>query len=169
MEIEIPLYDLLNRFLIGLVFIGCVFLINISSVKPYLKKDYFETLSAGSEIIITIVIFAISYEIGLVINRIGSIAIEPLLKATHLIPFDDDYKRFNTAKKQYPIMDTLSREYAFSRTSITLFVILTILSLLGENKLLSILFIMLVLVFVLSCKRFAGRIVELMKKDSENK
>ena len=54
MEIKLPLYDLLNRFLIGLVFIGCVFAINISCFKPYISKDYFETLSVGPEIIITI-------------------------------------------------------------------------------------------------------------------
>lgn len=167
MEIKLPLYDLLNRFLIGLVFIGCVFAINISCFKPYISKDYFETLSVGPEIIITICIFAISYEVGFIINRIGSIALEPFLKKTHLISFNNDYKLFNKAKVKYPIMETLSREYALSRTSTTLFLLLTIIALVGEKKILSVIFVLFAIIFCLSCRKFAKKIVELMEKDLE--
>lgn len=165
MEIKLPIYDLLNRFLIGLVFIGCVFFINISCFSQYINKDYFETLSIVPEIIITICIFAISYEVGFIINRIGSVVLEPLLKKIHVVPFNNDYKLFNKAKEKYPIMDILSREYALSRTSIILFFSLAIIALFGENKILSIIFVMITIVFGLSCRKFAKRIVELMGQD----
>ena len=163
MEIKLPLYDLLNRFLVGLVFIGCVFIINYSWFKPYLKKEYFDALSTGPEILIIICVFAITYEIGLIINRISSVVFEPVLKKMHIIPFNQDYKRFNEIKKEYPIIDTLSREYALSRTSLSLFVMLTVIALCGENKILSIPFIILAFVFLLSLRKYGGRIVELMK------
>lgn len=113
-------------------------------------------------------LLAISYEIGLIINRIGSVVLEPLFKKIHLIPFDNDYKKFNKVKKEYPIMETLSREYALSRTSIVLFLVLIAISILGENKLFGVPFILIAIIFYFSYKKFATKIVNMMKETSEN-
>lgn len=65
-------------------------------------------------------------------------------------------------------METLSREYALSRTSIVLFLVLTAISILGENKLFGVPFILIAIIFYFSYKKFATKIVNMMKETSEN-
>ena len=168
MKIDIPFYDLVNKCLFGLIFLGLFILVNPSLCFGYISNELIGSISTGSEIIITLCVFAISYEIGLIINRIGSVVLEPLFKKIHLIPFDNDYKKFNKVKKEYPIMETLSREYALSRTSIVLFLVLTAISILGENKLFGVPFILIAIIFYFSYKKFATKIVNMMKETREN-
>ena len=116
MDTKIPFYNLLNIFLTGLIFSGfCVVIFN-AQLLNYIRSDFFNSikeLNGGLETIITISFCAIIYEIGLIINRIGSV-IENLLKIIRAIPFDNDYKKYNEKKKEFPIMEVLSREYALS-------------------------------------------------------
>ena len=162
MEIKIPFYDILNMLLSGLVFVGgCVFIFPDTAIT-FLSSDIVKNLGAGPEIMVVVCVFAIVYEIGLIINRIGAVILEPFLKSTKLIPFNDDYTLFNQKKKEYPIMSTLSIEYALSRTGVTLFLLLLILSA-GTAKW-SLVFISAIItgIYFVSCRKFAGRIVALM-------
>lgn len=63
------------------------------------------------------------YFIGLVISRIGSIFIEPVLKFTKFLKFAD-YKRFVKASKADTRIDTLSEVNNMYRTICSLFLIL---------------------------------------------
>ncbi len=63
------------------------------------------------------------YFIGLVISRIGSIFIEPLLKFIKFLKFAD-YKRFVKASKADTTIDTLSEVNNMYRTICSLFLIL---------------------------------------------
>lgn len=168
MEIKLPLYDILNIFLTGLVFIGGCVLLFSQYIIDLLKNEIIKGLSAGPEIVITVCVFAIAYETGLIINRIGSTIIEPIFKKTKLIPFNDDYALFNEKKKQYPIMSTLSREYALSRTGIVLFLLLAVLALFSNIKLLSIPLLIIAIIFYISCRKHAGKIVKLMSDSQDS-
>lgn len=53
----------------------------------------------GIEVVITFILFGLIYEIGFIINRIGSIVIEPIFKKFKIIHFKNDYKLFNERKK----------------------------------------------------------------------
>ena len=162
MEIKIPFYNVLNMFLTGFVFLGGIAVLFMRYVANVLECTLVTDISAGSEVVFVVCAFAIAYEIGLIINRIGSVVLEPLLKVARLIPFDDDYIKFNKQQKKYPIMSTLSREYALSRTCVVLFLLLSIAALFSETKLLAIPFTLIAIVYFFSSKKHAEKIVKLM-------
>lgn len=89
MEIKVPFYNILNMFLTGLVFIGGCLVIFPDTAVALFNSDIIENLGAGPEIVVTVCTFAVAYEVGLIINRTGSVVLEPLLKRTKLIPFND--------------------------------------------------------------------------------
>lgn len=168
MEMKIPFYNIVNMLLTGLVFVGGLIFIFPQYAIQLIQSEFYENLKTGPEVILTICIFAIAYEIGLIINRVGSVVIEPFLKKFKLIPFNDDYTLFNDKKKEYPIMGSLSREFALSRTSITLFLLLSIVSICNRNCVVFISCFFISIVFYLSCRKHSAKIVELMKEKNNS-
>lgn len=161
MEIKISTYDFFNKFILGLVFTGVVILAN----RRYLAS-VFEAFQEIKESAIIITVFstaalAVVYEVGIIINRLGSI-LEDFLKKTQLIPFNGDYKRFNEKIKEYPIMNVLSREYALSRNSIVLFLLISILAFIRWNWY-GFIPLAIMLMFYYSSWRYAKKICDLMK------
>ena len=75
MEIKIPFYNILNMFLTGLVFIGGCVIIFPEYTLTVLNNEIIKNLGTGPEIIITVCAFAAAYEVGLIINRVGSVII----------------------------------------------------------------------------------------------
>lgn len=166
MEIKIPFYNLLNMLLTGLIFTGCCIVLFNGQILEFVKSDFFQSMkevNVGLETVITTSVFAIIYEIGLIINRIGSLLENLLKKCPALLPFDNDYTIFNKKKKHFSILEILSREYALSRTSMTLFLAMTILSCFQLHCIFSIVMFTLTLVFYFSMKKHADKIVKLMK------
>lgn len=89
MEVKVPFYNILNMFLTGLVFIGGCLIIFPDTAVAIFNSDIIKSLGAGPEIVITVCTFAVAYEVGLIINRTGSVILEPLLKRAKLIPFNN--------------------------------------------------------------------------------
>lgn len=162
MKEKLSLYEYLNFVLIGLIFAGCCVLIckDTEMIKTIFEE--IKALSLGIEVVITFILFGLIYEIGFIINRIGSIMIEPILKKLKLVYFIDDYVLFNKRKKEYPIMNTLSREFALARTQISMFLILLLISLIEKQYLFTIVFALLIILFTLSMRKHSKKIVNLM-------
>lgn len=162
MKEKLSLYEYLNFVLIGLIFTGCCVLVfrDDELIKTVFKE--IRVLSLGIEVVITFILFGLIYEIGFIINRIGSIVIEPAFKKLKIIYFNNDYKLFNERKKEYPIMGILSREFALARTQISMFFILVIISLLNKQFIIAILFFLFVILFTLSMRKHSKKIVDLM-------
>ena len=161
MEIKISTYDFFNKFILGLVLTGVVILAYRQDLTSAI-----EVFQAIKENTIVITVFSISalaivYEIGIIINRLGSI-LEDLLRKTHIIPFIDDYKRFNEKKKEFPIMNVLSREYALSRISVVLFLLISILTFIRFGWF-GLIPLAIMLMFYYSCWKYAKKIVDLVK------
>lgn len=162
MDIKIPFYHLVNVLLTGLVFIGgCAILLPEHAAKIF-REVFSECISVGLETMVVICFLAIAYELGLLINRVGSDAIEYCLRKCKLIPFNEDYKLFNERKKQYPILDILSREYALSRTRIALFLILSILAFVTSHWVIGFICVLILVIYFISCWKHAFKIVNLM-------
>lgn len=160
---KIPFYNIVNMLLTGFIFVGCCMFIYFDIFINALASVIFPEIGIVSETIITISFFAIIYEVGYIINRVGSIITEPILKKTKAIPFNSDYKKFNDCKEHYPILNTLSREYALSRTSLTLFLIIATLALLQKQWMLALVFLLISLLFGFSCRKHATKVVDIMK------
>lgn len=167
MEIKVPLYNVLNFFLTGIVSIGFLLMLFPSRITDFIMSDYYEKLSAMSEIIILVCICAVSYEIGLILNRAASVTIEPILKKAKIIRYNDDYACFVKLAKKVPMLNTLSREYALSRTSILQFLMLLALAVIIKKWAMAAIFAVCVTVFTLSCRKHSLKITKIMHSPEE--
>ena len=167
MEIKVPFYHIVNMLLAGLVLItGGIFLFPDAASNMF--SNVILKVFSTSEVIPIICFVAISYETGLIISRIGSVLIETILKKLHWIPYNDDYVKFNKKKNKNPIMHTLSREYALSRTGIAVFLALAIMALFSATKLAAIPFVLIAIIFYTSCRKHAKKIIAIMNEPEEN-
>ena len=66
------------------------------------------------------------YFIGLIINRIGSLVIEPIIKKTSLVQFFD-YRKFISASRKDEKIDLFSEVNNMYRTFISMFLILLLI------------------------------------------
>lgn len=128
MEIKVPFYSITNIFLPGLILIGSSALLFLDEVKE-LAKAITSLDNVGLEVLITVSLFAIAYEIGYILFRFGAIVIKPLLKLMFReVEYSDFIKAEKTSEKAYNKLEMLSREYGYARTQITLFIALAILT-----------------------------------------
>ena len=115
--------------------------------------EVFIKLSTVPEIVLLLCLIASSYEIGLILNRAGSVIIEPVLIKTKFLRFSENYSLYAEASKKTPMLNTISREYALSRTSIVEFLVLAIWSTCIGKWLLSVCYLAVAIVFLFSCKK----------------
>ena len=159
---KMPLYNYLNVMMTGIVFI--VFLVFIDVEWSILiLSSLFQYSHSFQSTIVSIFIILFIYEIGLIINRIGSVLVEWGFRKCGIFYFNDNYTLFNERKTKYPILEILSREYAVSRTSISLFAIIGIIYLyFGLCKWAMVSFLIMTL-FILSARKYTKKIIDLME------
>ena len=109
---KITSYNLFTNLFPGVIF--CLFSGKISSID-LLQKD----------IIVGVFVY---YFIGLIISRVGSIIVEPILRKTRIALFCD-YKDFIKASKNDPKLETLSETNNTFRNLISTILCLSILAL----------------------------------------
>lgn len=164
LETKIPFYNLVNVFLPGLAFVGSLVLQFPEKVRS-LAIIFLDAGSTGLEVLVLISCLAIAYEIGYIIFRFGAIAVEPLLKK--LFGWTS-YDRFVAAQKcGAKSLSTLSREYAYTRTQITLFVALAGVFALSKRWVFMVISVLCVLLFVLSARGHIKKIAVTVKEFSE--
>ena len=128
METKVPFYNIVNIFLPGLVLVGSIVLLFLDEVKT-LTDTITDLGSTGLEVLITVSLFAIAYEIGYILFRLGSALIEPILKKLFgWAAYSDFIAAGKTSEKAYKKLEMLSREYGYARTQITLFIPLAVLT-----------------------------------------
>ncbi len=166
MEMKIPFYQVLNILLTGLVLATGIIICFPSELQSLFRDS--KSLWNHSGFILPMVFIAGSYELGLIVNRLGSIVLEPTLVGLRIIPFDKNYRRYNDLKKQYPILEVLSREYASSRTNVVLFVALSSICFVAGPRIVGVCFLLGSVLFCLSWRKHAGKIVHLMRTTKDN-
>jgi len=111
--------DLLDKIssynLFNFLFPGAVFIIILEKVSIFDLQQ--KNIIAGA---------FLYYFVGLVISRVGSLLIEPLLKKTSFVQFTD-YKDFVEASKKDVKIDVLSETNNMFRTLIALFTIVLLI------------------------------------------
>ncbi len=153
MENKIPFYNILNMLLIGIVFSTLLCCANLS--KATIFSNYFSLIK--TDYLKITVFIALMHEVGLVINRISSIILEPFLKFFNLI-YWADYKKYVKAQRNDNFLIVLSREYALSRNSTTLFFILTMIGLICWNLAYSLVMLFLTVLFLISTSKHSKKI-----------
>jgi hypothetical protein len=128
MEIKVPFYNIVNIILPGLVLIGSGLLLFLNEAKD-IATQISKLGSAGLEVLVTVSLFAIAYEVGYIIFRLGAVSVEPILKKMFSwADYNDFLKAGKTSEKAHDKLEMLSREYGFARTQIMLFAILILLT-----------------------------------------
>lgn len=166
MEFKIPFYNLVNMFLIGFIFILGFFFLNPDLLKIILLNIKFYDISSS---LILLVLLPLSYEIGLIINRLGSL-LENILKTenkyternmiSRIFQFTwRKYELYQKTEKIDPFVTVLSREYALSRNSLTLFFLLFFVSVYNKDLSFTITTFLLSLLFYFSMRKHARKIV----------
>lgn len=91
MDVKIPLYNILNMFLTGFVFLAGIITLYPVTLIEVVTGEVFIKLSTVPEIVLLLCLIASSYEIGLILNRAGSVIIEPVLIKTKFLRFSENY------------------------------------------------------------------------------
>ncbi len=113
------------------------------------------------------------YFLGMVVSRFGSLIIEPILKWTKIVQFED-YVRFVRASQKDSKIDILSEMNNMYRTFISLFVLIGLIEIyfLLESKILGlkdyrgiVIIILLIIMFLLSYRKQANFISKRIKSN----
>lgn len=152
METKVPFYNIVNVFLPGLVLLGSCVLLFLDELKTYVLAVT-NLGSTGLEVLVTVSLFAIAYEVGYIIFRLGSAVIEPLLKKIFgWAEYSDFIAAGKTSEKAHDKLEMLSREYGYARTQITLFIMLSVLTGIGTQWWLMVVCILCVGLFTLTAR-----------------
>lgn len=127
MEIKLPIYDWVVRFLNGVLSVVLLAVVDADFFVAVLKTEVVKEFLSKPELVLLSVSFAIAYELGYIVDRLGSL-MESIFKRIKAIPFNDDYALYNKAKADYPIMSTLQKGYAVSRTQFALFAVFSVVA-----------------------------------------
>lgn len=170
MNITIPFYEIVNRFLLGLIFVAGIALFHVQEIMQWLSSEPVQSLafSAGLEIVVIVCMFALIYEIGYIINRFSSIGTEEFLILIKVWPKRSDYVQFNKAKEHYKILPVLAREYDFGKGQITLFSVLIIYALILRIWPFVLIYASIIVFFAVSGWKFSERINSLVKENEES-
>jgi hypothetical protein len=166
MDIKIPFYNLVNMLLIGIIFIVGLLFIDTSLMDMVL--GYIQSYNISSSLVL-FVLLPVSYQVGLIINRLGSL-LEDILKTkkteknrgwiSRIFQFTwRSYELYQKTEKIEPFVKTLSREYALSRNSLTLFLLLAIVAFAYEEICLASAMIVVSALFYFSMRKHAQKIV----------
>jgi hypothetical protein len=104
-------------------------------------------------------LFAVAYEIGYILFRLGSMIIQPMLEIMFgQTEYTDFIAAENTSEKAHTKLETLSREYVYARTQITLFIALVALTAIQSQWWIMCVCIMCVSLFIMSARGYMKRI-----------
>lgn len=161
METKIPFYNVTNIFLLGILVISSIIYVYNTDIWAFIL--YYNRRGPHISTFVQSLLFLFSlgiiYEVGLIVNRISSIVFEFLLKKINLIPrFDKSYYIFNQAKKEYPMLSTLSREYAVSRGHVCVWTLLAIFFMIHQRWILCLSSVILAFLFFCSMRKFSLKI-----------
>lgn len=169
MNMTIPYYEIINRFLLGLLLAAGIAIFHVPEIMNWLSTETVQSLTipTGLETVATVCLFAVIYEVGYIINRISSVLTEELLVRIKVWPKRSDYVQFNKAKEHYKILPVLAREYDFCKGQITLFSVLIIYALILRIWPFVMIYASIIIFFAVSGWKFSERINSLVKENEE--
>lgn len=162
MEVKLPFYNLLNMLLTGVVFLVCIIPLYPSELAELVLFEKNMTCDATQEVVLLTLFIAAAYEIGLILNRIGSVLAEPIFKSLKVIYFSSRYSDYAMASKDFSKLEILSREYALSRTSTVEFFLLSMWSVSISKFFLFSIYFAIALLFLFSCRKHSKKIYTIL-------
>ena len=173
MKDKIPFYNIVNMFFVGAVFSMCLAILLRSYIPFDWIKENAELLSDWSVLISAVLLIAM-YELGFIINRMGSIIIAPLyshkkLKKFRIWPKENYGIDVSEIAQVNPRFQSMITEVNVMRTHILMYMLLSIISLFSPYKWMSLVFLGLVILFVLGGKKHNNKINKIRQRYYERK
>ena len=157
MKDKIPFYNIVNMFFVGAVFTFFSVLLLYEQIPIDKIITYSDFLSDWS-VIIGVVLLVIMFELGFIINRLGSIIVAPILsklKIWQKDPYGIDVSKISQRNQKFQSMIT---ELVLMRSHVMMFIILFVMSLICSKYILSIFFATMIVVFILGGKKHNDKI-----------
>lgn len=164
MEFKIPFYNLVNILFIGLVFVGLLVLLFPSETSGLFGALYF----LHSPTLEVVFVLALSYQIGLIINWIGSLIVEPLLVSRNSAKRNNLLNRIFKIEwrsyKDYLLAENdklkmLTREMNVARNNFTSFSIIFVTAICAGKYEAAVLILPPILLFYFAYRKHSKKIV----------
>ena len=182
MKEKVPFYNIVNMFFVGAVFSLCIGIIFREDITLNWINENEELLSDWSVLISAVLIIAM-YEIGFIINRMGSVIIEPLytlspfekrkifkkIKCLRIWPREEYGIDVSTISKANNKFEAMTTELNLMRSHIMMFVIILIISIVLRKIEWIILSVFLVLLFTLGGRKHNSKINVIRQAEAESK
>ena len=170
MNTTIPYYEIINRFLLGLLLAAGVALFHVQEIMNLLSSETVQSLTipTGLETVATVCLFAVIYEIGYIINRISSVVTEEFLILIRVWPQRSNYVQFNKKSEHHKKPSILGREYDVCKGQITLCFILMSYSAIQRCFYFELFCSLFIIILVFSGIKCSDRINSLVKGNEES-
>lgn len=128
MKEKIPFYNIVNMFFVGCVFVIFMIPFFIDAIDLDAVKKYGEILSDWTAIISVVAIIAM-FEIGFIINRLGSIIVEPLYAILKIWPREKYDAKVSEISRSNAKFQSMITELNLMRSHIMICLIILIVAL----------------------------------------
>lgn len=168
MKDKIPFYNIVNMFFVGAVFSFCLAILLFEYIPfDWIQKNA-ELLSDFSILVSAILLIAM-YELGFIINRMGSIIVAPFYKKIKLWPVGQYGIDVSELAQINPRFQSMITELNLMRSHIMMCLLLLVISLSMKKWMWSGVFVLLIVVFTLSGKKHNTKINIIRKEAAERK
>ena len=162
MKEKIPFYNIVNMFFVGAVFSLCLLVLLHSYIPFEWIKENSDLLSDWSVIISTVLLITM-YEIGFVINRMGSVIVAPIYEGKKRKKFKiwpkDDYRiDVSEIAKSNPRFQSLITELNLMRSHIMMSAILFVIALILKKWIWAGSFLIVIVIFTLGGRKHNSKI-----------
>lgn len=168
MNNKIPFYNVVNMFFVGAVFSLFLAIMFYNYIPFEWIKANSELLSDWSVLISAILLIAM-YELGFIINRMGSIIVAPAYKKIRIWPAEHygiDVSELAQSNSRFQSMIT---ELSLMRSHIMMFFLLLVFSLIRGKWIWCVCFVALIFVFTFGGRKHNEKINISRKQFSERK
>jgi hypothetical protein len=168
MKEKIPYYNIVNMFFVGVVFSLCLAFLLHEDIPLDWLEEHAGILSDWG-LLISAVLLVAMYELGFIINRMGSIIVAPILEKTKIWKkdkYDIDISEIASKNAKFQSMIT---ELVLMRSHIMMCVLLFTISVCKKQWSWSLIFVGAMLVFVFGGMKHNSKINKIRKRYHENK
>ena len=157
MKEKIPFYNIVNMFFVGCVFVIFMIPFFIDAIDLDAVKKYGEILSDWTAII-SVVAIAAMFEVGFIINRLGSIIVEPLYVILKIWPREKYDAKISEISQNNAKFQSMITELNLMRSHIMICLIILIIALLLGKFLYALSMLALICIFSLGGRKHNTKI-----------
>lgn len=171
MKEKVPFYEVANMFFTGAAFTVVLILIVFDHPNFNNRISELSSLFKDWSVVVSAALLIAMYEIGFILNKIGSVLLGKLLEKSKIWPRESYGISVSQLEEKNSKFKSLNTELHVTRTHIIMYLILFVISLFFKKWILSAVFLLIAVIFLFAGRRtnyFMNRIKEDYKKENNN-